>query len=45
MDVLKPLINEGLVEVYTDDVIIPAKDMDEAMRRLERVLEVMEKFT
>lgn len=38
-EVFRELINEGIVLVYMDDVIIVAKDEEEAMERLKRTLD------
>lgn len=38
-EVFRELINEGIILVYMDDVIILAKDDDEALERLQRTLD------
>ena len=35
----RPLINEGVLSTYMDDFIIPASDEEEAITKLEKVLE------
>ncbi|GBP02651.1 Retrovirus-related Pol polyprotein from transposon 17.6 [Eumeta japonica] len=38
--VLRELINEGTVVTYMDDLVIPAENEEEGLRKLERVLKV-----
>lgn len=38
-EVFRPLMEAGIVAVYLDDVVVLAKDPDEALHRLKRVLD------
>lgn len=38
--IFQPLINEGIVKTYLDDLVVVSKDDDEAIKNLKRVLDV-----